>query len=125
MNDATLREFCIEIQDPTELFPTLLEVCYGSSFQVCDSFPFFQSILKELWNRELYEQISDTFREDLSIFNVMDRIQFLFSTNESCERRIEFCSSHLGDLDMKSVFSMPFEIVSNIASKKKINSIGR
>jgi hypothetical protein len=45
--DPTLREFCIETKDPTNLFSKLLEVCYGSSFRVCESKSFFMSILKE------------------------------------------------------------------------------
>jgi hypothetical protein len=39
---------------------------------------FFKSILMELWNRELYEQLFGKFNEDLTIFNVLDRFQFLF-----------------------------------------------
>jgi hypothetical protein len=53
--DPTLQEFCIETEDPTNLFEQLVEVCYGSSFRVCESKSFFKSILTELWNRELYE----------------------------------------------------------------------
>jgi hypothetical protein len=36
MKDPTLREFSIETKDPTNLFEKLLEVCYGSSFRVCE-----------------------------------------------------------------------------------------
>jgi hypothetical protein len=67
MKDATLREVYIETADPTELFPKLLSVCYGSSYRVCESISFFQSILIELWNRELYEQLICKFDKDLSI----------------------------------------------------------
>jgi hypothetical protein len=38
---------------------------------------FFVSILNELWNRELYEEIFDEFESDLTILNVIDRIQLL------------------------------------------------
>jgi hypothetical protein len=41
MKDATLREFYIETQDPTNLFQKLLEVCYGSSFRICASISSF------------------------------------------------------------------------------------
>jgi hypothetical protein len=115
--DPTLREFHIETKDPTHLFEKLLEVCYGSSFRVCESISFFGSIFNELWNRELYEQISDS---DLTIFNVVDRIKFLSSMNESCEREIEFCSSHFSEIDLTSIFSIPFEILSNIISKESL-----
>jgi hypothetical protein len=86
--DPTLREFSIETKDPTYLFEKLLEVCYGSSFRVCENVPFFKSIFCELSNRELYEQIYGKSSDDLTILNV-DRLQFLFSANESCEREIE------------------------------------
>jgi hypothetical protein len=76
--------------------------------------------LIELRNGELYEQLICNIDESLTILNAIDRIQFLFSMNESCEREIEFCSSHLYELDMTSVFSMPIEIVSNIVSNKSI-----
>jgi hypothetical protein len=120
MKDPTLREFSVETKDPTALFGKLLEVCYGSSFRVCESISFFRSILKELWNRELYEQIFGKFSEDLTISNVIDRIEFLFSMNECCEREIEFCSSHFFELDLTAVSSMPFEIVSTIISKSSL-----
>jgi hypothetical protein len=85
MKDPTLREFYIETKDPTNLFERLLEVCYGSSFRICENISFFVTILNELWNRELHEQIFDKFDSDLTIFNVVDRIKVLFSMNESCE----------------------------------------
>jgi hypothetical protein len=118
--DPTLREFCIETKDPTNLFSKLLEVCYGSSFRVCESKSFFMSILKELWNRELYEQIFDPIDSDLTIFNVIDRIKFLFSMNESCEREIEFCSSHFYEIELTSIFSIPIELISTILSNESL-----
>jgi hypothetical protein len=120
MTDPTLREFYIETNDPTNLFPKLLRLCYGSSFRVCASISFFERILIELWNRELYEQIFGNFESNLTILNVLDRIKILFSMNESYEREIEFCSSHFYEIDLTSIFSMPFEIVSNILSKESL-----
>jgi hypothetical protein len=120
MKDPTLREFYIETKDPTTLFSKLLEVCYGSSFRVCESKSFFGSILTELWNRELSEEIFGKFDSDLTILNVVDRLKFSFSMNESCEREIEFCSSHFYEIDLKSIFSMPFEIISNIISNESL-----
>jgi hypothetical protein len=78
MKDAPLQSFSIETADATELFPKLLSVCYDSSFRVCESISFFQSILIELWNQEVYEQMICKLDEDLTIFNVLDRIQFPF-----------------------------------------------
>jgi hypothetical protein len=109
--DSTLREFCIETDDPTHLFERLLEVCYGSSFRICDNIPFFKSIFCELGNRELYEQIFGNFSEDLTILNVLDRLEFLFSTNESCERELDFCSSHFYKIDSKTICSLSFEFL--------------
>jgi hypothetical protein len=76
--------------------------------------------LNELWNRELYEQIFDEIDSDLTLFNVLDRIQFLDSMNESCEREIEFCSSHFYEIDFSSIFSIPIELISNILSSKSL-----
>jgi hypothetical protein len=119
-NDATLREFCIETDDPTHLFEKILAVCYGSSFRIYENISFFRSLCCELSNRELYEQIVGKFEEDLTILNVIDRIQFLFSANESCDREIEFCSSHFYELDLTAAFSLPFEIISSIISNDSI-----
>jgi hypothetical protein len=123
MKDATLREFYIETSDPTELFPKLLSVCYGSSFRVCESISFFQSILSELWNRELYEQLICNVDEELTILNVLDRLKLLFSMNELCEREIDFCSSHLYELDLTSVFFNPIRNGFKHCFER-INSIG-
>jgi hypothetical protein len=120
MSDPTLREFDIETQDPTQLFEKLLEVCYGSSFRVCENISFFKSVFRELWNQELYEQLVGKFSEDLDVLNVVDRLEFLFSTDESCEREIEFCSSHFYELDSKTISSLPFELVSSIISNASI-----
>jgi hypothetical protein len=118
--DPTLREFYIETEDPTNLFSKLVEVCYGSSFRVCENVSFFVSILNELWNRELYEQLFDPIDSDLTIFNVLDRIHILTSINESCEREIEFCSSHFSEIDLPSIFSIPIELISNILSNESL-----
>jgi hypothetical protein len=40
--------------------------------------------------------------------------------NESSECEIEFCLSHFFEIDLISIFSMPFEIVSNIISKESL-----
>jgi hypothetical protein len=40
--------------------------------------------------------------------------------NESCEREIEFCSSHFYEIDLESIFSIPFDIISNILSKESL-----
>jgi hypothetical protein len=120
MKDPTSREFRIETKDRTNLFSKLLEVCYGSSFQVCESTSFFESIFIELWNRELYEQIFVKFESELTIFNVVDRVKILISMNESCERETEFCSSHFSEIDLTSLFSMPIDIISNIISKQSL-----
>jgi hypothetical protein len=66
MNDSTLREFHIETNDPTHLFQELLNVCYGSSFRICENVSFFKSILCELNNQELYEQIFGILSEDFT-----------------------------------------------------------
>jgi hypothetical protein len=76
--------------------------------------------LKELWNLELYEQLFGKFPEDLTILNVFDRLEILFSMNENCEREIGFCSSHFYKLDLTAISSMPFEIFSNIISKSSL-----
>jgi hypothetical protein len=120
MKDPTLREFHIETDDPTDLFETILEVCYGSSFRVCENISFFKSIFCELGNRELYEQLFGQFSDDLTILNVVDRLEFLFSTNESCEREIEFCSSHFYEIDSKTISSLSFELISSIISNSSI-----
>jgi hypothetical protein len=71
-------------------------------------------------NRELYEQIFGSFENDLTTLNVLDRLEFLFSADESCEREIEFCSFHFYELDSTAIFSMGFEIVSSIISNSLI-----
>jgi hypothetical protein len=40
--------------------------------------------------------------------------------NESCEREIEFCSSHFSEIDLESIFSIPIELISNIFSKESL-----
>jgi hypothetical protein len=40
--------------------------------------------------------------------------------NECCEREIEFCSSHFYEIDLKSIISIPFEIISNIISEESL-----
>jgi hypothetical protein len=105
-------------EDPTNSFEPILEFCYGSNFRVCESKSFCQSICIELWNRELYEQLFDKFHSDLTSFNGVDRLKFLNSMNESCEREIESCSSPFSEIDSTSIFSIPFELISSILSNK-------
>jgi hypothetical protein len=38
--------------------------------------------------------------------------------NESCEREIQFPSSHFCEIDLTSIFPMPIDIISNIISSK-------
>jgi hypothetical protein len=59
----------------------------------------------------------------LSFLNVADRLEFLFSANESCEREIEFCSSHFYEIDPKTLLSLPFDIISSIISNVSIRLV--
>jgi hypothetical protein len=79
-----------------------------------------KSILIEFENRELYDQLFLNIEKDLTISNVLNRLEFLFSANESCELEIEFCSSHFSEFESKDLFSLSFEIISSIISKPSI-----
>jgi hypothetical protein len=59
------------------------------------------------------------FESEPTIVNAFDRIKFLISMNESCEREIEFCASHFYEIDLTSIFSMQFEIISNESLQMK------
>jgi hypothetical protein len=73
----------------------------------------------ELWNRELCEEILGRFESDLTIFNAIDRIKFFNSMNESCECDNEILFTFLW-IDLKSIFSMPFEMILNIISNESL-----
>jgi hypothetical protein len=83
-------------------------------------FHFSNRFFCELNNQELYEQLCGNFSQDLTILNVVDRLTFLFSRNECCEREIDFCSSHFYEIDLKTLYSLPFEIFSLIISSSSI-----
>jgi hypothetical protein len=101
--NPTLRDFSIEIQNPTDFFSKLLEVCYGSSFRVCESKIIF-------WI---------DFDSDLTICNVINRIKFLISMNESYEGKIELKHSFKGITSIERL--KPYEIISS-KSKEKADS---
>jgi hypothetical protein len=115
MKDSTIREFCIETEDPTHSFEKLLEVCYGSSFRVCENVSFFKSIFCELHNRELYEQMNE-----LNFLMLSIDLNFLISRIECCEREIDFCSSHFYEIELKTLGSHSLDIFSSIISNSSI-----
>jgi hypothetical protein len=65
-------------------------------------------------------QIVGRFEDDLTVLNVLDRIQFLFPAGDPCDPEIEFCSSHFFELDSTAVSRLPFEIFSSVISKDSI-----
>jgi hypothetical protein len=66
---CTSRAFLIETDDFTHSFAQLLNVCYGSSFQICENFSFFRSICCEVNNLAL----DGSFETNLTTLNAFDR----------------------------------------------------
>jgi hypothetical protein len=120
MNDPTLQEFSIETKDPTSIFDRILQLCYGSTFEVGENISIFRSIICELNNRELYEELFESFESTLTILNVVDRLKFLFSNGDFCDCEFDFCLTHFSELDLKSIFSLPFELILSLISNESI-----
>jgi hypothetical protein len=71
----------------------------GASLPVTDAtYEFVKTICIKLWNREVFNIISNAFEGDLSSSNVLSRLQLLTEMEQNCENELEFCSSHFWEL---------------------------
>jgi hypothetical protein len=83
------REFVIETDDSNHSFAQLLNVCYGSSFQICENVSFLRSICCEVNNLAL----DASFENNLTTLNAFDRANVKLG-----------CISKLTDLTRKQFF---------------------
>jgi hypothetical protein len=119
-NDPTIREFHVETPDSNHCFESILKLCSGSKVRLRGNDAFVRMVSNELGNRELYEAITANLQDDLSVENIFDRLRFEFGIGDDCEAEIEFCSSHLYELEAADLRSLPFELFSSIISHKSI-----
>jgi hypothetical protein len=119
-NDPTIREFHVETPDPNHSFESILKLGSGSTIRIARNDSFIRNISSELWNRELYESINGNLDDELSLENVITRIQFQFRVGDRCERELEYCAKHLYEFQREDLCSLPFEIFSAIVSHESI-----
>jgi hypothetical protein len=97
--DATVCEFIIEDDDSAHDFADILSLASGASLSVTDAtYKFIKTICIKLWNREVFDILSNAFEGDLSSSNVLSRLQLLTEMEQNCENELEFCSSHFWEL---------------------------
>jgi hypothetical protein len=116
---SRIWDLSLEAEDQTNAFEPMLHIYDGSSYRTCKNIWFFKSIFVELGNWELYEQLHRHCWEDLTGLNVHNRVEFLFSSNESrgYEYEIEFCSSQLHEIERnRSCFLLIASIASMISN---------
>jgi hypothetical protein len=112
VSDSTLREFVIARKDPEDYFHNFVSLGEGCRMTVTnENSAFFRSTCCELWNEELLKSIFDHYDNDITCNTVFGRLQFLVAAHESCDREIEFCSSHFFELEISKLHEMPFKVI--------------
>jgi hypothetical protein len=116
--DATISELRLEVDNPDELFGSVLEAAGCGSIKVDSAHqPTFLGICATLWNSEVYRSFSPAHGDEKAMENVADSLRFLSATRCDISPELEFIASHFDDFlrrrdGLKAFsFSMIYEIL--------------
>jgi hypothetical protein len=99
--DLTTNEFLISTADPNQLFPSFLALGHGHELPVFGtSRGLFILLFEELGNSEGIEPILQQIDDDLTIANVISRLQIKSFSNIDVSRELEFAALHFSDISV-------------------------
>jgi hypothetical protein len=92
--DNTILELSIGVDDKNDLFSSFVSLGRGHVFSgESGTRSTFLSLCSELWNEELYENVSDSHDKVLTIENVIDRMEHKKRMRHDISNEIEFIAS--------------------------------
>jgi hypothetical protein len=116
--DATISELRLEVEDQDTLSGSALEAAGGGSITLdSDHRRTLLAICAAPWNSELYESVCGQLSDEVTMENVVDRLQFLSTTRCDISAEVEFIASHFHDFlcccdALNTVpFSLPYKII--------------
>jgi hypothetical protein len=119
--DPSAREFCIETDDPTNLFPAFLSLGLGQSVRIDEeNRSFFLAVACELGNSELYFSIVNYFEGDLSVSNIYERFGRAEFFDFFSDKTIEFIAFHFWELDSSFVKDFPISTLSRVFAHRSL-----
>jgi hypothetical protein len=115
--DDTIMSFLIETNDSGGYFGSIVELGRGKSIVLTESnWKIVGSISKELGNMEIYEQILRVIEGELSIDNVVKRMNSLSDICANYENEVRFVSSHLYEISSSDVDKLKFDVFREVVS---------
>jgi hypothetical protein len=115
--DATISELRLEIEDRDELFGSVLEAAKGNSIAVdSDHRGPFEATCASLWNSELCELVCGQQRDEFTMDNVLNRLEFRSANGCDISAELEFVASHFDNFLLRppALTTLPFSLLYEI-----------
>jgi hypothetical protein len=115
--DDTIMSFLIETDDSGGYFGSIVELGRGKSIVLTElNWKIVGSMSKELGNMEIYEQILRVVEGELSIDNVVKRMNSLSEICANYENEVQFASSHLYEISSSDVDELTFDVFREVVN---------
>jgi hypothetical protein len=119
--DDTMKSFSIETADKNGYFESIVGLGRGQAVVVTErNCKIIVSISKELGNMEIYKQILKVIEGDISIENVVERMNNLSEICCNYASEIEFASSHLYEISSSDIEKLTFDVFREVVSCKDL-----
>jgi hypothetical protein len=121
--DATISEMRLEVEDRDGLFGSVLEAAAGDRIAVHSVHRrTFTDICTALWNSELYQCVYPELADEVTMENVVDRLQFLSAIRCDISTELEFIASHFYDFlgRHNAVKALPSSMICEILSHRSL-----
>jgi hypothetical protein len=121
--DATISELRLEVEDRDGLFGSVLEAAAGDRIAVDSAHRrTFAEICAALWNSELYRFVDPELGDEVTMENVVDRLQLLSATRCDISTELDFITSHFSDFlcHRDALNALPFSRIYAILSRESL-----
>jgi hypothetical protein len=115
--DDTISSFVIEAKDGQNSFSNLLSLGHGQRLCVTETDQrFLLSISRELGNSEVYSHILKAVEGDISMENVVGRINLLEEMSADYASEVEFLASHFFEISSLDICELSYDALQQVLS---------
>jgi hypothetical protein len=115
--DATIQEFCLEIDDPHHSFSDFVTLGFGHEIVLgVDNVSFIRSVCKELQNYELFEMTLELTDGKVSREQFVARVEFMSGVESNGHSDMGIMASHFYECSVSDFDNLSFSVLHAIVS---------
>jgi hypothetical protein len=128
LGDPTISEFSLETNDPTHEFDKFLSLGRGCTLSFSgsgsdESRSVIELICNELENEEVLDILSRESKDELTIHNVLGRLNLRYCESARFKREIAFAASHFSELTESDLLKLKFELIYRIMADASLKVV--